>query len=112
MRPLPSTIVSSEIRYKVDPRLVPPQKAARYLHLTRHQFEHLLPDLISRGFPRPCPIIGHFDLTAINQWIDLQSGVGRPYLEVSEDDLEKTVLERIARYANAASTAGGQRSRQ
>lgn len=93
--------VPSDVRYRVDPRLVPPQKAARYLHLTLRQLEDALPLLIARGFPRPCPVIGHFDLTAISHWLDQQSGIGRPSPENDAVDLEKTILERIARYRNA-----------
>jgi hypothetical protein len=104
--------VPNDIRYKVDPRLVPPQKAARYLHLTLHQFQDALPSLIARGFPRACPVIGHFDLAAINHWLDLQSGVERPSPEADAVDLEKTILERIARYRNAERRAGSQRLRQ
>ena len=104
--------VPNDVRYKVDPRLVPPQKAARYLHLTLRQFEDALPSLIARGFPRPCPVIGYFDLTAIDHWLDLQSGIGRPCQEDDGADLEKTILERIARYRNAERPAGSQRLRQ
>jgi hypothetical protein len=93
--------VPSDVRYRVDPRLVPPQKAARYLHLTLRQFEGALPLLIARGFPHPCPVIGHFDLTAISHWLDQQSGIGRLSPEHDAVDLEKTILERIARYRKA-----------
>ena len=98
MRLHPYSPVPNDIRYKVDPRLVPPQKAARYLHLTLRQFEHALPSLIARGFPRSCPVIGYFDLTAINQWLDRQSGVGNQHDEAETSDIETTVLERINQY--------------
>jgi hypothetical protein len=39
----------AEIRYRVDPGDVPPEKAARRLHLTLEQFEQLLPNLTKRG---------------------------------------------------------------
>src|SRR5690606_9130818 len=39
------------IRFQVDPRDVPPEKAARRLGLTLERFEDLLPRLLARGFP-------------------------------------------------------------
>lgn len=98
MRPSQSSPVSNEIRYRLDPRLVPPHKAARYLHLTLRQFEDALPSLISRGFPRPCPVIGYFDLTAINEWLDRQSGVEGQKDDADIPDLERAVLERFQQY--------------
>jgi hypothetical protein len=58
----------AEIRYRVDPRDVPPEKAARRLHLTLTRFNELLPNLIKRGFPEPDPDTGMFDLDAIDLW--------------------------------------------
>lgn len=63
----------SQIRFAVDPRMVPAHKAARRLHLLPSEFEKLLPRLLQRGFPRPDPDIGHFDLKAIDEWLDRQS---------------------------------------
>jgi hypothetical protein len=56
------------IRYRVDPRDVPPEKAARRLHLTLARFNELLPNLIKRGFPKPDPDTAMFDLDAIDLW--------------------------------------------
>jgi len=61
------------VRFPVDPRDVPPGKAARRLHLTRAEFDALLPALIDRGFPRPDPTTGNFDLVAIDRWMDSRS---------------------------------------
>lgn len=97
----PPAPVPNDIRYKVDPRLVPPQKAARYLHLTLHQFQDALPSLIARGFPHPCPVIGHFDLAAINHWLDRQSGIGNQHSEAVADDVERTVFARIEQYGKS-----------
>ena len=58
----------AEIRYRVDPRDVPPEKAARRLHLTLARFNELLPNLIKRGFPESDPDTGMFDLDAIDLW--------------------------------------------
>ena len=58
----------AEIRYRVDPRDLPPEKAARRLHLTLARFNELLPNLIKRGFPESDPDTGMFDLDAIDLW--------------------------------------------
>jgi hypothetical protein len=56
------------IRFRVEPRDVPPELAARRLGLTLAQFEALLPRLLSRGFPASDPDTGHYDLDAIDRW--------------------------------------------
>src|SRR5215831_11497577 len=58
----------AEMRYRVDPGDVPPEKAARRLHLTLARFNELLPNLVKRGFPEPDPDTGMFDLDAIDLW--------------------------------------------
>src|SRR5262245_9469433 len=66
---------TNSIRFPVDPRDVPPEKAARKLHLTLVQFNELLPDLYARGFPRADPTTGMYDLKAIDAWQDARSGL-------------------------------------
>ena len=61
---------SASIRFRVDPRDVPAEKAARRLHLTLGEFTAKLPDLLVRGFPGPDPTTGMFDLAAIDAWMD------------------------------------------
>ncbi|QPC93828.1 hypothetical protein [Mesorhizobium sp. INR15] len=56
------------IRFHVDPRDVPPEKAARRLGLTQEQFGDLIPRLLSRGFPASDPDTGNYDLDAIDAW--------------------------------------------
>ena len=56
------------IRFPVEPRDVPPEKAARRLHLDLEQFIQLLPRLLSRGFPASDPDTGMYDLDAIDAW--------------------------------------------
>lgn len=63
----------NQVRYTVDPRDVPPIKAARRLHLTLAEFERILPRLLQRGFPRPDPDTGNYDLKAVDQWMDDRS---------------------------------------
>lgn len=57
-----------QIRHRVDPGDVPPEKAARRLHLTLEQFREKLPALLERKFPPPDPDTGNFDLDAIDLW--------------------------------------------
>jgi hypothetical protein len=66
----------NQIRFSVEPRLVPAQKAARRLHLTEAEFNGKLRELMQSGFPHACSITGHYDLKAIDEWIDKRSGVG------------------------------------
>lgn len=67
---MPQPPRSDQIRFPVDPRDVPPEKAARRLHLTLSQFEKVLPQLLKRGFPPPDPDTGNFDLKIIDLWMD------------------------------------------
>jgi hypothetical protein len=57
------------IRFRVDPRDVPADKAARRLHLTAADFSIKLPKLLARGFPQPDPTTGMYDLVAIDDWM-------------------------------------------
>jgi hypothetical protein len=56
------------MRFRVDPRDVPPEFAARRLGLPLPQFQEMLPALQARGFPMPDPTTGNFDLDAIDEW--------------------------------------------
>jgi hypothetical protein len=57
------------MRFRVEPRDVPPEYAARRLGLNYpEEFETKLPNLIARGFPRPDVDTGNFDLDAIDRW--------------------------------------------
>lgn len=58
----------TSIRFQVEPRDVPPDKAARRIGLTLEQFDDLLPRLLSRGFPASDPDTGNYDLDAIDAW--------------------------------------------
>jgi hypothetical protein len=65
--------VPSEVRFRVDPADVPPEKAARRLHVSLNRFNEILPRLLARGFPAPDPDTGCFGLEAIDQWRKLRS---------------------------------------
>ena len=71
------TLQASAVRFRVDPRDVPPVKAARLLGLTLPIFESTLPRLRSRGFPMPDPDTGNYDLKAIEAWMDWRSGLAK-----------------------------------
>ncbi len=90
-------LIASRIRFPVDPRDVPPEKAARRLHLTLDEFESKLAHLRDRGFPGPDPTTGMYDLKAIDAWMDRrwqQSGEARPR------DARDGFAERLAGVAN------------
>jgi hypothetical protein len=63
----------TDIRYRVDPRDVPPYKAARRLHLTLDKFKRVLPELTQRGFPQPDPTTGNYFLPDIDRWMESRS---------------------------------------
>ena len=65
-----------ELRYRVDPRDITSEKAARRLGLTTKQFELLSANLFERGFPKPDQTTGMYDLYAIEQWMNVRSGLG------------------------------------
>jgi hypothetical protein len=58
------------MKFRVEPRDVRAGYAARRLGQTAAEFEAVLPNLIARGFPKPDPDTGHFDLVAIDKWCD------------------------------------------
>jgi hypothetical protein len=89
------------IRFPVDPRDVPPEKAARRLHLTLAEFNEMLPDLHARAFPRPDVTTGMYDLVAIDRWMDTRSGLA-PTLttEAGPRNASDGFSERVARLAN------------
>ena len=58
------------MRFRVDPRDVPAEVAARRLGKSVADFEALLPKLIARGFPAPDPDTGNFDMVAMDRWCD------------------------------------------
>jgi hypothetical protein len=70
-----STLRAKSIRFPVDPRDVSPEKAARRLGLTLAEFEPLKDELFARGFPKPDPTTGNYDLVAIKRWQDQRSGI-------------------------------------
>lgn len=84
------------VRYVVEPRLVPMTKAARRLHLTLAEFKSHLPALRRDGFPTACAITGHFDLKAIDAWLDKRTGVADTN-EISDHELEALLEEALSK---------------
>lgn len=71
-----TTLVSpAAIRMRIEPRLVPPVKAARRLGLTLAAFEQVRPALEAKGFPKPLPVLGHYAIEAVDRWIDETAGL-------------------------------------
>jgi hypothetical protein len=58
------------MRFRVDPRDVPAEMAARRLGMRLDVFNEKLSNLIARGFPQPDPDTANFDLHAIDRWCD------------------------------------------
>ena len=63
------------IRFAVQPRDIPAEKAARRLHLTLPEFDLVREELFARGFPPPDPTTGMFDLVAIDSWMNGRSNL-------------------------------------
>jgi hypothetical protein len=97
----PRDITGANLRYRVDPRDVPPAKAARKLHITIAEFNRSKDDLFARGFPRPDPTTGNYDLKAIEAWMDARSALATPLNnEPQPRDARDGFAERAARLLN------------
>src|SRR5262249_7740121 len=82
---------AGQIRHPVAPRDVPPVKAARRLGLTLNAFAQVQDELFARGFPRPDPTTGNYDLDVIDAWMD-----ARHALPAGQSDLTATAQLRNA----------------
>jgi hypothetical protein len=86
------------MRFRIEPRDVPPEVAARRLGKKFAEFSAALPDLIARGFPPSDPTTGNFDLAAIDRWCDARHphlfGSG---LAVEARDAKDVVQDRLAK---------------
>jgi hypothetical protein len=56
------------MRFRVKPRDVPLDVAARIMGMSAEAFRAALPGLIARKFPAADPTTGNFDRKAIKQW--------------------------------------------
>lgn len=85
------------MRFRVEPRDVPAAIAARRLGKSAGEFAELLPRLFARGFPRPDPDTGNFDLLAIERWCDSRNGhLFGPGAAQAARDAGTVVKDRIA----------------
>lgn len=82
------------LRFHVSPRDVPAICAARRLGLTLAQFEEVKDRLFSRGFPKPDPDTGFYDLKAIDSWQDRRSGL--TVIAGGAQDARDIVAKRLA----------------
>ncbi|MGY3130871.1 hypothetical protein ACVWZM_001553 [Bradyrhizobium sp. USDA 4501] len=90
-------VKSSDIRFRIDPGDVPPEKAARRLHLTLARFNELLPNLLKRGFPPADPDTGMFDLERIDEWRAARHSRPEPEPRPSPPEPRLSPGERLAR---------------
>lgn len=91
-------VAGASIRFAIEPRLVPTAKAARRLHLTAAEFgaKHLA--LSAAGFPQPCRITGHYDLKAIEAWLDGRSGLSATVHPPTPSEVSRLVAQRLAAF--------------
>ena len=66
----------NKVRFRVDPRGISREKAARRLGIDVTHFDLIEDDLYAQGFPRADPLTGMWDLKAIDAWMDARSGIG------------------------------------
>jgi hypothetical protein len=86
------------VRYRVDPRDVPREQAARRLGTALAHFDAIYPNLLARGFPPPDPDTGNFDLAAIDRWMDgRHAHLFGPNSEIQARDARTVVRDRIAK---------------
>ena len=93
---------SNNIRFRVDPRDVPAEKAARRLHLTSAEFGAKLPELLARGFPARDPTTGMYDLDAIDHWMTARHGLARPALTAEPKPRDASEVFNTRRARNGA----------
>lgn len=84
-------------RFKVEPRDVPAEAAARRLGMKVEDFDVALPNLVARGFPQRDPDTGNFDLKAVDRWCDARNPhlFGMP-VAMDARDASSVVSDRIA----------------
>jgi hypothetical protein len=85
------------MRFRIEPRDVPPDAAARRLGKAIGDFQAALPDLVARGFPQADPTTGNFDLAAIDRWCDARHPHLFGSLPMEAADASNVVQDRIAR---------------
>ena len=88
----------ARMQYRVDPRDVPREKAARRLGMKLAEFDAVYPNLLARGFPTPDPDTEMFDLIAIDRWCDARHGhLFGAGSEMQARDARDVARDRIAK---------------
>jgi hypothetical protein len=86
------------MRFRIPPRDICREHAARRLGLSLAEFNKVLDRLLARGFPAPDPDTDRFDLVAIDRWCDARHahlfGAGS---ELQARDARDVVSDRIAK---------------
>jgi hypothetical protein len=89
-------------RVKIKPGDIRFEAAARRLGLTPAEFEAVKERLFARGFPRPDPDTGNYDLDAIDAWRRLRHpqvyGVTGLTIAPTAVDANAVIGERLARF--------------
>lgn len=101
------------MRFRVEPRDVPIEQAARRLGMTVGAFTRALPALVNRGFPVADPDTGNFDLTAIDRWCDLRHHhlLSPAAPGMGPRDAADVVEERLAALKAGAGERNGRKNR-
>lgn len=89
-------MTSHGLRFAIEPRMVPPAKAARRIGLTLAEFQARAAELEAAGFPVADPLTGCIALESIDIWIDRRAGLKRGDGAVSEPS---AIMDRIGRQA-------------
>lgn len=59
----------------------------------------MLPELLARGFPRPDPTTGMYDLVAIDAWMDARSGVAPTGAALTSEPKARNAADVVAERA-------------
>ena len=90
------------LKFRVEPRDVPPKATALRMGMTESNFRESLPMLIARGFPKPDETTGNFDLNAIDEWCDRR----HPGLFIAKTegavDARSVVAQRLEKLKNGS----------
>src|SRR5262245_25764388 len=97
MSPPKPEVSGASLRFRVEPRCVPPSKAARRLGLSLIEFDRVKGELFAQGFPQPDAVTGNFDLKAVEAWQDARSGLSQLTTEPKPRDPAQGFSERVAR---------------
>jgi len=90
------------MHFRVEPRDVPIEMAARRLGKSEAEFDAVLPNLIARGFPKPDPDTGNFDLVAIDKWCDARHAYLFGNASMQARDASTVAKDRIEAMRRAA----------